>query len=176
MNAPASLRWILDRDRALLLRVRRTERARITVVMKALTRLGNAESWAILSLALLLLGGESSRLGIIIGCAALLATVFSHPLKRLCRRARPSSGITGFQALAENPDAFSFPSGHTCAAVAVTAALIGAGPIVLLAAVLAAGIATSRVYLGAHYPLDVAAGATLGTIAGLLVQLFVGNM
>ncbi|HSN92574.1 MAG TPA: phosphatase PAP2 family protein [Anaeromyxobacteraceae bacterium] len=99
----------------------------------------------------------------------------SQAVKRGLARARPDSAIEGVEALAANPDRFSFPSGHTAAAIAVAVAFAGApfglGP---GAAVLAAGIALSRVYLGAHYPLDVAAGAVLGLLAGVAARLLVG--
>jgi len=78
------------------------------------------------------------------------------------------------EPLAENPDRFSFPSGHTAAAFAVAVAFAGEpgglGPLALL---LATGIGLSRVYLGAHYPLDVAAGGMLGVFAGLAARLLV---
>ena len=70
----------------------------------------------------------------------------------------------------ENPDAFSFPSGHTAAASAVAIALAGQGWLGRFHLGLAFAIAISRVYLGAHYPLDIAAGGALGLIAGLLAR------
>jgi undecaprenyl-diphosphatase len=114
------------------------------------------------------------HLGLRLGAAATLATAFSQALKRSLTRARPDSAIAGFEALAVNPDRFSFPSGHTAAAFGVAIAFagepFGLGPLALL---LAVGIGLSRVYLGAHYPLDVAAGATLGVFAGLASRLLV---
>jgi undecaprenyl-diphosphatase len=60
----------------------------------------------------------------------------------------------------------SFPSGHTAIAFA-TATSIGLKfrkwYIVLPAYTWAAGVGYSRLYLGAHYPSDVLAGAILGT-------------
>lgn len=110
-----------------------------------------------------------------LGTGALFATALVQPLKRLCRRRRPDRGIAGFSALSENPDAFSFPSGHTAAAFGVAVALIGEGVALgRVGAALAFGVAVSRVYLGAHYPLDVAAGAVLGSIAGALARLAIG--
>jgi len=158
-------------DQLLLLTVRSWESVAVTHVMRTFTRLGDPASWVFFGLALGLSGGEGPRHCGLLGASTSLALLASQALKRLCRRPRPTSGIGGFAALTENPDAFSFPSGHTAVAFAAALALAGEGAGLgwLLLAV-AVGIALSRVYLGAHYPLDVAAGALLGLAVGVAVH------
>jgi undecaprenyl-diphosphatase len=161
-------------DEALLLSVRRWESAAMTRAMRRLTRLGDAGTWVVVGLAFFAAGGPARRYGALLGLGAFLAVAVSQGLKRVCCRRRPDRGIVGFAALAENPDAFSFPSGHTAAAFGIAVALAGEGSwLGALTLSLASGIAVSRVYLGAHYPLDVAAGALLGTLCGLAARMLV---
>lgn len=166
-------------DQALLLGVRRWESAFMTRLMKGFTRLGDPTTWIVIGLALGLSGGDGPRYAWLLGLGATLAVASSQVLKRLCCRARPDcsiGGIGGFAALAENPDAFSFPSGHTSAAFAIAVALAGEGSgLGALTLVLAFGIGLSRVYLGAHYPLDVAAGVVVGALSGLAAGMIVDS-
>lgn len=65
----------------------------------------------------------------------------------------------------------SFPSDHTAiafafAAVAAAAGLPARGPLVVIAVLIALG----RLYLGAHWPTDVAAGAVIGWLVGMAVE------
>lgn len=165
---------VMSFDEALLLGVRRWESDFLTRVMRTLTHLGDTSTWVVVGLALALSGGRGPLYALLLALGATLAVLASQVLKRLCCRARPSTSIGGFASLTENPDAFSFPSGHTAAAFGIAVALAGEGSALGgLTLTLASGIAISRVYLGAHYPLDVAAGTLLGVLAGLAARLAV---
>jgi undecaprenyl-diphosphatase len=166
---------ILSFDEALLLGMRRFHSPVRTALARGLTRAGDASTWTVVGLAsVATLHPLGVRLGFRLAAATGIATVLSQTLKRSLTRARPDVSITGFEALAANPDRFSFPSGHTAAAFGVAVAFAGEprglGP---LALILAVGIALSRVYLGAHYPIDVGAGALLGVVAGVAARLLV---
>ena len=84
-------------------------------------------------------------------------------LKRVVRRPRPV--IDALPALASTASALSFPSAHTTSSFAAARAysrLLPPAP--LYGAAVLMGF--SRVFLGVHYPFDVAAGALLGTLVG----------
>lgn len=96
----------------------------------------------------------------------VLATGVTHTLKPLFAFERPFAVLAegSFQLLGSKPHTLSFPSGHAMTAFALCGFLIlRGGPVwrwfALPAAVL---IALSRLAVGAHWPLDIAVGASLG--------------
>lgn len=162
-------------DGAVLRRLARIESRIFLRVMRLLTRMGDAESW-LLGVLLLSAGGiEGRRQAALLALSAGLATGLSQILKRVAGRPRPAVGLAEFAPRIECPDEFSFPSGHTAAAFAVAAAFLGEPtPLALLGVTLASGIGLSRMALGAHYPLDVAAGALLGAGCGFVARWWLG--
>lgn len=139
------------------------------------TRGGDGWLWYALGAILLLFGGAPRFAAV--GAAALAAAtgvaVFLH-LKRLIRRPRPCSLEPHCWARLLPPDQFSFPSGHTITAFAVSVPLMnsysGLAPGLVFCAV---SIALSRVVLGLHYLSDVVAGAAIGTALGYAAFLLV---
>jgi undecaprenyl-diphosphatase len=136
------------------------------------TRLGDGWLWYAVGLAILLLGDRERFAALGAAGVASAASILSFMcLKRVTGRHRPPEPHCW--AILLPPDQFSFPSGHTMTAFAVTVSLSLVYPSLwpgLL--VCSCSIATSRVLLGMHFLSDVLAGALLGSglgYAGYLV-------
>ena len=96
--------------------------------------------------------------------SVLFAYALNTLLKTVVRRKRPQ--LEKLPALISTPTSLSFPSAHASSSFAAACAYTPLVPGLPLYPV-ATAMALSRVYLGVHYPSDIAAGAMLG--------LFVGN-
>jgi undecaprenyl-diphosphatase len=171
----AAVTRIFEMDRLALRAVRDREHRHVTRVMQALTRAGDTTSWLVHA-ALLTAIASVPVTGIgHMAAAGILATLVTAILKRTIRRPRPRHLEPGLGGALVDPDAFSFPSGHSAVAFAVASAAVSASPAIApLELALASGIAFSRIYLGAHYPLDVLVGIAIGIASALITGHFSG--
>jgi membrane-associated phospholipid phosphatase len=132
---------------------------------RGVTELGSI--WASVGAAAVL-GATGHRRAAARGLAAASITwVAGQGLKRVFGRPRPyDAGLDGMHLRIERPNGTSWPSSHPAVLLSfltVTSKDMGAGPIARAALDgLAATIGTSRVYVGVHFPSDVAGGILLG--------------
>ncbi len=132
---------------------------------------GEGLGWVVAGAAMAWLGGpRGRRAGIATGLASLSATYLVQQLiKPVFRRKRPFVD-SEILVVGVKPLDASFPSGHSAssfaAATAISAFYPRAAP---LAFTLATGVGLSRVYLGHHFPSDVAVGAATGVGIGALL-------
>jgi undecaprenyl-diphosphatase len=95
----------------------------------------------------------------------LLAIGLNQPLGNLVAERRPYDVLPHVLVLVPRTTDFSFPSDHAVMAGAVAAGLWWVDRrLGLVAALAALAMAFARVYVGAHYPLDVVAGLALGAL------------
>ncbi|MEV8550660.1 phosphatase PAP2 family protein [Streptomyces glaucescens] len=129
--------------------------------------------WCAAAVVMVSLGGRRGRRAAGAGLTALAgAQLISNRLcKQLVDRPRPPKEWFPHDEADDRPGSSSFPSGHTAAAVAFTAAVAPAWPAAGAAcAVPAAMVALERVQSGAHYLSDVAAGAAIGLATAWLTR------
>ena len=147
----------------------------VDVLMLVLTRLGEGDFLWVLALMTLRLAQRLTwSLAASLTLAPLLSGAATQILKLAVDRPRPllALGAEQVRVLGEPLYARSFPSGHSACAFAIALVLVSTlqSTLAQIAVwLLALGIGLSRVYVGAHYPGDVLAGALLGVFLAKIV-------
>lgn len=153
-------------------------------IFLAITQFGNG--WVAVPLAALIIILKTPRkyLGRALLCAAVVGTisgVLNTQVKHIVHRDRPvvccsrvdslgQSFMEPVHVVGETLRRNSFPSGHANTAFTVATILaLYFGGYFFYGYSAAFLIALSRVYVGAHFPLDIMAGAVMGSLVAVLI-------
>lgn len=146
--------------------------------MLGFTQIGSGIAAMAIGLILFLAGDRLVAYELILGTITLWIVV--ELVKALVQRSRPIFRVTQARIVGYQDGGRSFPSGHTSQAFFMATLLApyfqASTWVVFLLYAIALVVGITRMYVGAHYPRDVLAGAILGTAWGLLGVLVDGYM
>ncbi|MBU1880622.1 phosphatase PAP2 family protein [bacterium] len=148
----------------------------IDTVMFYITQLGDGYTATLLCLWLAL---RFPRAGIAGMMALLVGMILVQPLKSLFDMPRPASVFDHVHIVGQILRHKSFPSGHSASVMSVAIVFTAVSKPLLRWIILVAAFLTglSRIYIGVHFPVDVAVGLSLGWAAvmiSLMVMDFTG--
>jgi membrane-associated phospholipid phosphatase len=139
-------------------------------IMLGFTQIGNGFATLAFTLILFLVNQRFLAYELILGTLTLWLVVVL--VKAIARRSRPFIRLTQARIVGYRARGRSFPSGHTSQSFFVATLIVQHFHASLWVAILLYSIALlvgiTRMYVGAHYPRDVLAGAILGSAWGLL--------
>jgi membrane-associated phospholipid phosphatase len=160
----------LDTRVFLLLNLRGTRPAWLDKLMVVITQVGSGFFALGLALLLYLFGPRLLSYELMLGTLSLWMIV--EMVKFLVNRSRPFIHLTQARILGFRAIGRSFPSGHTSQAffmaTLVSQHFHANAWVVFVLYALALTVGITRMYVGAHYPRDVIAGAILGSVWGFL--------
>jgi len=140
-----------------------------------ITHLGSTLSISFCTLVIVVIdfepGGDLSKnLGVQTAIALAISHGCIYIIKKAVGRPRPYEKLAFIHPFPITLRDYSFPSGHTAAAVTVSISFCALFPQVPFFFLGFSGlVALSRIYLGVHYPTDVMAGILVGSLCGFAV-------
>lgn len=157
---------------------RHFDRKYVNFFFRTITHVGGA-TFTICSLLLLIIFSSHSLK--YTAMAAGLSLALSHiPVaiaKKFYPRRRPYLALESIKVATNPLKDHSFPSGHTTAVFSsIIPFILFIPPLAYVLIPVALSVGVSRIYLGLHYPSDVAAGIVLGSSTGIISYLMVVSL
>lgn len=108
--------------------------------------------------------------------STLGAWAVAKVVKNMADRGRPSDLLAPVHIREDGINGLGFVSGHAAVAFALATALSPwlPRPLRVVAFGLATAVGASRLYVGAHLPLDIVGGGAIGVMCGLTMHLVIG--
>ena len=144
-------------------------------IMPIITFFGSATFCAVfVVLTIISKNKDIKNLGVISSLSIIVSSGITHFIKRIKNRIRPYIKLPEIIANKIGVDDYSFPSGHTTAAfsIGMSIAFRFTG-LATFSLILATLVGFSRIYLGVHYPTDVAAGAIVGSVSSFFIKVII---
>ena len=142
--------------------------------MYRVTNLGGVLFTSLIVVFIMFFGSNRNEyLGLEILVSLMLTQSIVYSLKAILSRERPYKIIEHLNTFGIEMKDYSFPSGHSAASFSIaTSIALNMPRLSICVFALAMIIGISRIYLGVHYPTDVAAGLILGFSIPLIVHLY----
>lgn len=143
-------------------------------IMPKVTNLGGPLFSSSLLFVLLIFGNRKYKLiGVEMFFALMISQIIVHSLKKILSRERPYKILQQLNTFGINLKDYSFPSGHTAASFSIATTLaLNVPSLLIIVFIVAMVVGISRIYLGVHYPTDVAAGIVIGLSIAFILHLF----
>lgn len=141
------------------------------IFFDAATQISDGYFWFFVFAFMLIWKPEKGLAGIKL---IIVVSILIWAVKQMIQHPRPLTLLEDVRVVGEKLRFRSFPSGHTATIFGVAALARlwwGAAKALPLYALAVAG-GLSRIYVGAHFPFDVVAGAYLGTVAAYIASSF----
>lgn len=163
-------RPLRDVDTEVFLQINKQHYAPLDQFMILITQLGRELVWPIVIVVLFIFGGVTGKKAALIMAIAMIVLIpIGVLMKEIVARPRPFIPESEFILAADSK--YAYPSGHSlivAAGATVSVAVLYRNPswkmkaVSVALAVEASVVCFSRIYVGAHYPLDVLGGILLG--------------